>query len=431
MMHSARPLGQDTEVSRAVASDDMPPLPRWVGWSLTLWVALLAADRIDLAGGNAPIVLTPFYLLTPLVILGGWQARRRGVTGEARRNLDAYSTLVAALVAVAALSIVRSADVTTSLGRLALLIAMAVGTLLVAQLAVVTPSASAAISRGARLGLALAAVFGLLELFAFLQVLPDVWAVGPVNIRLDTAPYAGIVPRLSGLTSDANRAGLASLIHLALIRRHPAPTARRGWTSLAGVLILLTLSRSAVLAAAIAAAYVWARRGGRIAWASTALPMGLLLLTIASVGLMQPRWYQSTTRYLAPLAGRLTLDEGSAQDHLQLVERGVTAATRSVRGTLLGTGYGTSFLLLRDRFGANRYGNFHSLYLTLWVESGIVALAVMLVLLVHGMRRPTAWRGPLLGVLGFNFFYQSHVDPAFWLLLALAWLDPATEAARD
>jgi len=42
---------------------------------LPLWVALIGADRIDLLGGHGPIVLTPFYVLTPLVI--GREAVRR------------------------------------------------------------------------------------------------------------------------------------------------------------------------------------------------------------------------------------------------------------------------------------------------------------------------------------------------------------------
>ena len=36
---------------------------------VALWCMLLAADRVDVFAGAGPFVLTPFLLLTPLVVL--------------------------------------------------------------------------------------------------------------------------------------------------------------------------------------------------------------------------------------------------------------------------------------------------------------------------------------------------------------------------
>ena len=42
---------------------------------LPLWFALLAADRVDLLAGRGPFVLTPFLVLTPVVVLVAWRHR--------------------------------------------------------------------------------------------------------------------------------------------------------------------------------------------------------------------------------------------------------------------------------------------------------------------------------------------------------------------
>ncbi|MBT3774984.1 MAG: hypothetical protein HOF87_10600, partial [Gemmatimonadales bacterium] len=51
------------------------------GGLVALWIAVLAADRIDLVGGRASFVLTPFLVLTPvyLTVFALWGAglRRR------------------------------------------------------------------------------------------------------------------------------------------------------------------------------------------------------------------------------------------------------------------------------------------------------------------------------------------------------------------
>ena len=47
----------------------------WKGWSvisayiLTLWTATLAVDRVDLLGGEGAFILTPFLVLTPILLL--------------------------------------------------------------------------------------------------------------------------------------------------------------------------------------------------------------------------------------------------------------------------------------------------------------------------------------------------------------------------
>lgn len=394
--------------------------------AFVLWVALIGADRIDLLGGEGPIVLTPFYVLTPLV-LWGEALRRRRAGGTLFPTLplrgSAYAAGVLVLLAVAALSVLVSRDVTTSVGRLVLLTAIACGTGLVFWSVWDDPRWGERLARGGRWGIAIAMGFSMLQVAEFLGWLPSEWMVGPIRVRLDPYTYAGILPRVSGVTFDPNRAGLVLLTHWAVLARTGRP--RAGWRGLTIALLLGTLSRSALLAAG---AYLLVQyRSDVVLTARRRAPgLGAVLLAglLAISLLMAPTRRERLGRFLSPVAQRLSTAEGSAESHGSLMRQGLAEATRDVPRTMVGVGYGTSFLLLRDRFGGDRYGNFHSLYLTLWVESGMVALLLMLLLLLAPLRRATEWRALLLGAILFNVFYQSIAEATFWAILALAWSAP-------
>jgi hypothetical protein len=394
---------------------------------LALWVALIGADRIDLLGGEGPFVLTPFYVLTP-VVLWSEALRRRRSGGSVLPALPprgaALAALVLALLAVASLSVLVSRDVTTSVGRLVLLTAIACGTGLVLWSIWDDPTWRDRLARGGRWGLAIGAAVSVLQVVQFLGWVPADWFLGTVRVRLDPYTYAGILPRISGVTFDPNRAGLVTLVHWVLIDR--GRPRRGGWGVLALLLLVGTLSRSALLAAGSYVVILRARGLSRVIRRPSAPRLGVSL-TVAVTALAMlaaPTPRERLGRFLAPVTQRLSAAEGSAQSHTELMRQGLAEATRDVPRTLVGVGYGTSYLLLRDRFGGDRYGNFHSLYVTMWVESGIFALALVLVLLIRPLRLPSEWRALMLGAILFNVFYQAIAEPAFWAIIALAWSAP-------
>jgi hypothetical protein len=129
----------------------------------------------------------------------------------------------------------------------------------------------------------------------------------------------------------------------------------------------------------------------------------------------------SVGRALAPLAGRFDPQEGSAQVHAQLLTRGLDEATTDVPRTLFGIGYGASHRVLADVFPGSKYGNFHTLYLQLWVESGILPLLLLLTLLALSIPRAGALQGLVVGFIVYNVFYQGLIQPVFWVALALVW----------
>lgn len=394
-----------------------------------VWVATLGADRIDLLGGHVSVHVTPFLVLTPIVAAAElWRRRRQGSPVALGRAMLAYCALLLCLAVVVLASVYVSRETSVSAARATLLVATIAGTLLVI-LTLQEEEAVGILARGAVLGLALFSLFSVLEGLTFLGIAPEHLLAGPIDVDLVTAPYAGIFPRLSGPVIDPNRGGLLVLCYAYVLARGAfRPLMRRSWLGIAALLLILTLSRSAILAAVVAFAVIVAERR-RLALGFAPVVVALLLVGAVSVMLLvSPQTGQRLTESLSPFSQRLSAGEGSATTHLALVRRGFATATVSVPRALIGLGYGSSYLVLDDIFPGNRYGNFHSLYVSMFAESGVFALLLVVVLLAVPLARRGPYRALVIGLVVFNVFYQATVEPAFWTVLALAWL--SMDAAR-
>jgi hypothetical protein len=394
---------------------------------LALWVATLSTDRLDLLGGEAGFVLTPYLALTPLVLLLG--AFRGGLNKERRdwnlpEGVRPYALLLLALVTVTGLSSLLGLDPPMALRRTVHFLAAAGGTFLVVLLLVARERWKVILSRGAELGLALTLLFTILTAWAALAwTFPPVVRLGPATLDLTPATYGGFIPRLSGTVADPNRAGMDILVFLYFLARWGRPGPRRDvWLGLGLIMALATLSRSFLLAALALAAGAWLTREGLRVSRGAALAGFMALALGAGLFLGKPEAREAAGSALAPLSSRFSLQEESTRDHLRLMVRGLEEGTASVRRAALGIGYGNAHLVLQDVFPGNRYGNFHSLYITLLVETGVFSLLLFLILLA----RPLARGGPFMPLVAalaaFNIFYQAGNSPLQWAILALAWL---------
>ena len=416
-------------------------------WLLLVWMACLSADRIDLLGGRGAFVLTPFLVLTPLVIGAEWlrHARaQRAVTVP--RNAVLFLLLALTLVALAVLSVFVSGDFRSSASRLAQLLIMIGGTCTVLLLSRDRANMPALLAAGARVGIVLFALFDVLQLLAWREVVPMRVPEAAPMLQLSPDLYAGIVPRLSGMVLDSNRGGLLLVLFGWIIAADAREsTARRGrapwWLALTALLLLCTLSRSAMLAAAGAAACAWwqgraARRTTLpVASTSPALPtfrlaLALLLAGSSAALLVSPPLRDAVVQAAAPLQQRFTVLEGSSQDHLRLIARGVATATQSLATVTQGIGYGSSHVVLQDFFPGDRYGNFHSVYVGIFAESGVFALVVVVLLIGVPLVRDGPFQPLVVALALFGLFYGALPEPAFWWSLALAWLSWAPSTSR-
>lgn len=401
---------------------------------LPLWFALLAADRVDLLAGRGPFVLTPFLVLTPVVVLTALQHHlRHRVPLRLDRERSLLALLLLALVLPVIGSVFVSMDVTRSAMRAMQLVAVAFG---VAALRVAVPTdlLIAGLVRGARWGVQLYAVTCVLQLFVLAGVVPAALPMADVPmVSLMPSLHGGLLPRLSGFVVDSNRSGLVLLVYMAVLlwhdwRRHV------GTLATALVFLLITLSRSSVLAGLAALLWeFWHRshtadghasrvRGRPRALLGVGLVSALTSALVAAVLLTSPRLRADGARVVAPVAERFSVDEGSGDDHLRLLARGVGTGTRSVPTALHGIGYGSAYLELQDFFPGDRYGNFHSVYVGIFAESGVFALLVTVMLIGVPLLQRTPQAALAAAVAVFGVFYGALAEPTFWFAVVLAWL---------
>ena len=405
---------------------------------LGLWMALIAADRIDLGGGHGAFMVTPFFVLTPLVIVAEW-TRRHLANNPVRlgRWAVGYMAVAGAFIAISVASVVVGLDVATGGSRVMLLALDIVAPLVIVVLVADRDDLALILARGAIVWLVVSVWFDWHEGLSWIGHASENMRLGPVLFKFGDMQNLGFLPRLAGPVGDANHTGFMLVCNIVLIARgEPRKWLRRSAIGMAVVMLLITFSRSAFLATA-GALVVTALDARRLS-PRLALAACVAIVTAAILALAPPRALtRAAEAGFGPVGEHFTTSEGSAQGHLELVRRGIDEATESIPRALIGLGYGDSYLVLQDVFPGNRYGSFHSFYVTEFAESGIFALLLLLVLVAVPLVGSPRWRAIIAGAIAFNLFYQTNTDPLFWFLLAMAWLSmswqlaPATAPALD
>ena len=390
---------------------------------LILWVALIGADRIDLLGGAGPFILKPFLALTPLVLASELLRRHlRGRPMRMTRQSSAFLTLTLLFLAVVAISVFVSPELTKSASRAVLLAADLAGTLAVVIAAGDRGELDGVFERGAVAGLLIFAAFDALQLGNLVNAVPDVWRLGSVSVDFVASTYGGIVPRLSGTVADQNRAGLVLLFYGWFVGYRPGRGPRWGLLTLAFLLSVATLSRSAAIAGLATFVVLVLERRVRTVSFGFLFVLSIALTTSAFALVASPSAREWVGTALEPFAQRLSVDEGSSREHVMLIGRGIQEATSSLSRLAIGLGYGSAYTVLQDVFPGNRYASFHSLYVTIFAETGVFGLLLLLLMFGVPLARGGPYRALVAGAAVFNLFYQAHTDPAFWIILTLAWL---------
>ena len=390
---------------------------------IALWVALIGADRINFAGQNSPFILTPFLLLSPIVVLGELVRRHRcGAPVTISRGALAFFVLAMALLSMSMGSVYLSRDFATSAVRVVQLALMIFGSLAVILVTRDRENLDEILARGARYGIAVYFAFNIAAVLVFFNLLPETFPEGVGILRFAPYLYAGIVPRLAGMVEDANRGGLILVFFCFLLARGDRNRQRMWrWLALAIIMLLLTLSRSALLAASgIIGVMILSGSQVRVP-RRIFLALSLVVVGTTTTLLLVPRSRDVVATSLEPFLQRLTVVEGSSQDHLHLLIRGVYTGTRSVPAALHGLGYGSSHVVLQDFFPGSRYGNFHSVYVGIFAEVGIFALIAVLLLIGVPLSLPGPYRPLIAAIALFGVFYGALTEPLFWSTLVLAW----------
>lgn len=394
------------------------------GVLLSLWIALIGADRIDLAGGHGPFILTPFLVLTPLVAAAELVRRamlRRPLVVS--RRLLVYGVVTATLLTMVLISVYRAIDVPTSASRAILLVAQVCGTLVVAVLCSDREELTTILARGALWSMLVFALFNANEALWWIGRGPELWRVGTLTLAFDNLQNLSVLPRVAGPVGDANRAGFVLLFYIfVLSRSNLGAVARRGAIALSVLFLVLTFSRSAMMGGVVALPLALLSRRRPVSVGALASAAVAATAVIALIFVDPSLADRAGSVAAATVGSRFSASEGSAQDHLALIERGVHEGMESLPRAAFGLGYGNAYLVLQDVFPGNRYGNFHSLYVTMFAEAGIAALLATLVLTFGPIVMGSPWMPVVAGAIAFNLFYQTATEPVFWFLLAVGWV---------
>lgn len=390
---------------------------------------MMGSDRINFftGYGEASFKLTPFLLLSALFLFSYYTNRLitfRTLSFKRSLLTSGYLWLTFMLLVICVATALRSQDV-LGIKRLLLL---AYQMLFAFSFAAYVMQLSKqerekVIVLGAQLGVLIYSFLNLLQVDYFFGILWGKELLSNLSF-LDVMPsvYGDFAVRLSGGTLDPNRAGLILICYAALILVFSSKDKKSALILfLIAFQLLLTFSRSAYLAGIIfiflSHRHLLRSKSAMVAMVfSVSLFVGFVLfLSNMDIGLDVQKIIDDRFSFS---------EHNSTGEHFRLFAKAIEIATSNYMNLVIGIGFGNSYQYLPDFFGGSKYGNFHSIYLTMLVETGIGGLmVVMLIMGIPGVKN-LLFR-PIIGALiGFNLFYQLQLEPFFWFVLALAWLIP-------
>ena len=396
-----------------------PRLSRAAAILGTLAVAVAPVEVLSLNGFRGGFRLTPFLAVAPAFIaLAGLVLVARP---PRKRDLARQVPLLALAAAVAlsgllagsdplGLARARAAESIFEVGFGALFVWVS-GEMLGVTLA-----------RGVKAFLALDVSFVALQW----ALLHSVWLQGLAAaglgsyLQLWPTALGGLLPRFNGLVADPNRAGVDVVLMIALADSAArAQAGRRGlppwciWAAL--LLVVLTQSRTGLVALVI----VLAPRAARVAKRKPLLVAAGLaaaaLLSAAALTVGGPV-VRAVVYSLVTSPGRAA----STRDHFALIRRGLELWWSSPKRVFFGVGWGTAYRYTVAFFGVSKYGNFHSGFVSVLAEGGLLALVPYLFAMFSPAARDRRLWALAAAVAWANVFYQYQMDPAYWIILASA-----------
>ena len=396
-------------------------------------IGLIGADRIDLFAGHGPFTLTPFLVLAPLVLL--IQLLRVGLRGTfhltirppIRRQIPFLAALVLFLLFALA-SVPFGLDPERGLMAFADLLLVSSLGYCISLWILAEPEQEKLILRSITFALLVYVLFCIGECISWshgLVVGQGQRATSWLELTFAPFPLAHWAPRLSGTAFDPNLAGFVLTMYLALLDRFLGKSRYAFVLRCAiAILVLLTLSRSAVLCWTVyylCSNTFWTRLASRraLAW----------VIAIAIVGSLVCVVYQEEIAGLAEVweisdavSERMSVDQGSSgEDHVLLIRRGLETWLTSTKTVITGIGFAAGPKVLGDFFGDDKHGNFHCLYVTVLAELGLPAFVILMFLLGYPVISRKGAVSLIAAIMIFNVSYQSHMEPVFWVVLALAW----------
>jgi hypothetical protein len=244
-----------------------------------------------------------------------------------------------------------------------------------------------------------------------------------IDLIPDTIAY--YIPRLGGFSGDVNRGGFVLSFYTYILWINRKKVKFSGFLLCINLLmIFLTLSRSTYLLLFIlflSYALLFQRHLFNIEFISYLL----IPLFVVIVGLIQMDNI-GIIKIGPVIEERLTITSekgGSASIHFDLIAKGTKLILSDMKYFFIGIGHGVSYLLTDGYYwSGTKYGNFHSQYLSIFIENGVFAFFSFLFFtlvypIYHG--KNNIYLPLLIALFFFNIFYQLTNEPTYWLIILL------------
>ena len=244
-----------------------------------------------------------------------------------------------------------------------------------------------------------------------------------IDLIPDTIAY--YIPRLGGFSSDVNRGGFILSFYTYILWINRKKLRFSGFLLCINLLMLfLTLSRSTYLLLFIlflSYALLFQRHLFNIELMSYLLiPLLVLivgLIQMDNIGIIE----------IEPVIEErlsITSEKGtSATIHFDLIAKGTKLILTDIKYFFFGIGHGVSYLLTDGYYwSGTKYGNFHSQYLSIFIENGVFAFfSFLFFTLIYPiyLGKKNIYLPLLIALIFFNIFYQLTNEPTYWLVILL------------
>ena len=386
---------------------------------LILFVASIGVDRVNfLPDGN--FTLTPFLIISFLLIFFLILLKLEKINSNWFMNDKKLSLTLSMFILFILISIPFSQDIYFSFKRLILLIYIIFSTLLI-FISFDKKDLYENIYKGSIVGSILFYIFNIMLVLTWL---------GNVNIdntfiNFEPHTLSYFIPRLGGFSEDVNRGGFVLILFTYIMLIYKNKIKLNSLFIVFNIFFLFcTLSRSSIVFFVVTS-LIYTTYYASKDFKNRYIIYVLLLFSTFIISIN----YLSQLNIIdlpSVIDERISIEDkghdSSSSIHFMLIEDAIENIGSSAKIFLIGNGHGTSYKLIDGyRMSGKKFANFHSQYLSVFVENGIFAfLSLLYLTFIYPLySRGNVFLPLVLGLFAFNLFYQLTNEPAYWFTIFL------------
>ena len=397
-------------------------LNKFVYISIILCISLFGADRINIMSQAFEFfVFTPYLLLSLLILFTLFLFKSDYLDFKWLLKNNIFLLFFLIYIVTCITSIFFSIDIYISIKRFILLIYLLLSSIIIQSYYKNNQDLLEVLIKSSLLGSFIFFIFNFLLLLNWFSDFD--FSNSFINLEPDKLAY--FLPRLGGYSMDSNRGGVILFFFTFILFFFGKKNRFNSIIIILNILFLfLSFSRTIYLLLIIVFLFQLLISEKEIKKNMLKKIFYSLIFFLLIIGFLT--FNQHINLYLA-FQERIDVFEisrfSSAGIHLKLILEGFTKAFNDFKILFFGSGFGTSFLLIKGYYWSGiKYGNYHSLYITTLVECGIfntISMFIISFLLPFIIDYKNHIFTLLFGFLFFNIFYQLIMEPVFWFSILL------------